>query len=209
MGAGDSLTAAGVNAVVSKIEDECTRRDVAALGWTAGVGDLVYASEFNDIRTKLIAINAVQCYCEGDGGIQTHEGGTALSLDADDVSVGNLIYWTEFDERDNDIDALDAQCAEVSCTCDGDCTECGCNTHACTCVGNCVSHCACFQLCTCIFVCSCNLVGKGPIFGCTCDGNCQCNSHCLTVCTCNKLCTCVDDCTSECGCNDVCTCEFD
>jgi len=210
MAAGDSITSAGLNAIISKIETECDtpRRDIAALGWTVTAGNLINATEFNDIRTKLIAINADHCYCEGDGNIEIHNGGTSKTITSTAVSAGSLIYYTDLSKRNADIDTLDAQCAQVSCTCDGDCTVCTCNTNVCTCNSHCSSVCSCNAYCICNFVCSCEFDGKVPVYACTCEGNCTCHTNCSSVCTCNKLCTCVDNCAIECNCNDVCTCEF-
>jgi hypothetical protein len=209
MGVGDGITAAGVSGMVAKIDEECTRRGIAGMSWVPNVGDLVYASEFNDIKTKNDAIDADHCYCEGDGDIETHNGGTTLVQSASAVSVGVLIYADDFTERDDDIDALAAQCAEVSCSCISDCSQCTCNTNVCTCNAHCSSVCTCNNYCICNFVCTCNIDGKVPSYACTCEGNCTCNTHCSSVCTCNKLCTCVSNCVTECTCNTQCTCEFD
>ena len=155
MAKGDQITASAINTMIGKINTEKTRRALGSPVSNVSLGNLIYASEFNAWRTANIGINAVHCYCQGDGTIETHSGGTTLSLTASAVSAGNNILWDDINERDNDIDSLAAQCAQVVCTC---------QTNI-----NCLNQCACLGLKPIVYCgdCGCNI-------NCTCDDHCTC-----------------------------------
>lgn len=196
------VTASDINTILNKIQGEASLR--GASDTTSDVAQNNEVQSANPFKTAVatnIAINADHCYCEADGGIEQHDGGTTLTLTASsgDFDVGDEILAVAINKIDTDINSLIAQVLTVQstygCSCD---YVCDCDDD-CTCVGNCTcysSNCTCVSAnCTCVSQ-SCSCDGQKI---CTCQGGggCGCNPYC----TCNYVCTCNYDCGNNCSCN--------
>ena len=178
---GNLITAAGINAIISKINTEENARGggLADLS-SVSVGDLILGQTFKDMITRNAAISALHCYCEADGAIESHSGCGAYSYSptatSGDHDAGDLITAANVNEIEADIDTLVA--------------ECDCDTNAC----NCDTYCNCFGYCNCQNYCPAYCNPNWKILECSCYWYCACNTHCL----CNKDCTC----------DFVCSCEY-
>ncbi len=215
---GSVITASDLNALVTKINNEDTRRGSASpVGSSATKGDEVGYVLGLDIETIMYGvINQHHCYCEADGGVEVHNGG----VDAPDttphaIDSGKIEMFRYYD---NDIDVMAAQC--------------DCDSFACSCVAqcSCQTFCNCESNCTCETACNCNSGNCSGQHLCSCDTNCTCNTDCLcdTLCLCNSHwfdmcgdewwhCICDADCPANCTCElnssfyceceDVCGCN--
>lgn len=187
IGADNEITAADINAIILKINNEKTVRGVGGGALPdVVVGNEIMAAEHDSYRIMNDNIDAVHCNCEADPAYEGHQGGVTLVQTAPDVAVGDEIRATHWSTLDDDADALVAQCdcdnEQDLCNCDNVCT----NQAQCSNNVNCTND----------WNCTCDLDGKnsvcGSVYVCTNNTVCGCNTACTNEanCTCDKDCNC-------------------
>jgi len=230
-----------IDTIIADINTEENLRSAGGTPYTdiAGVaaGGEIFLAKFIEMLDRNIEINAEHCYCQGQGSIETHNGGSGISLTASASDFG-------------------------SCSCN---TLCGCNTEGCSCEGVCTVdpgcgcdvQCPCNAHCDCETQCNCEVQGNieaadinkiiadrlalynqcnCDTYSCICETNdnwtgsptCGNNNHAqwcsqfTDCCANNKVCSnnvvCINQsvctnntvctCDNDCTCDDVCSCEY-
>ena len=144
---GMKVNASQISGIIALINNEENNR-------VMGLTDLNVVSQgakFDDpdqsgAVARLDLINAHHCYCESDVGIETHQGGTTLTLSSTTVSEGDKFYALDWDNISGDIVALSGQC-----DCDG---------YLCSCETRQVFTCTCNIDCNCYIDCGCYFDAK-------------------------------------------------
>jgi hypothetical protein len=212
IGKGEVITASDLNALVTKINNEDTRRGTSSpVLSSATKGDEVAYVLGLDIETIMYGIiNLHHCYCEADGGIAQHNGGVNAPDTTPHAIDQGVIEMFRYYDNDIDVMAAQCQCDGFVCTCDGNQSF-----SPCTCQVNCPCQ---SQGCSCNNMCDCQSMHCGVDFPCRCDCICECDPfcgcnngcQCVDQCSCDIDCSCDNDCTCDvdCTCDDVCNCEF-
>lgn len=219
--AGNYITASDISGIIAKINAEENTRSAGGSPYTdvsvVNAGDYITGVKFVEMINRNADINAEHCYCQGQGSIETHNGGAGIGITSStaDYDIGDSITAANINEIDADIDGLVAQCNcdSFACDCETYCNcfyNCGCNTvDSCPTNCTCDTRCVCYYNCTCDYnqqtTCGCNLFGC-PEFECLV---CTCNQR--NICTCEAQCNCQTncDCDTNCGCNRDCSCDYD
>jgi hypothetical protein len=229
----NKVLASDINTLIGNINTEENLRTTGGSGYTdlttVSVGNNVNMQSFIDTIDRNIEINAVHCYCQGQGSIETHNGGVPLSLTALKSDFGTCGCNLNCDCETYII-------CSFYCDCD---TNGGCGVDLC----GCDSFCGCDEVCTCEVQAGTKVIDDGGINKIVSDitslvAQCDCNSYACTCetyqyntgtptctnntyaqvcpeysdcCPNNKRCTnnavCINQ--SVCTNNTVCSCDYD
>ena len=156
---GSIITQADIAAIITIINNECTRRITGTTVTTPTQGSIMVASLPNSMVTNLKNINAIHTYSPG---VQIHNGGVPKVLAAQNFNfiAGTTIVYASTPPDMNDIQSdIAALAGQTQCT--NTQSTCGCN-------GQCANGCSCNYNSYCSQCCNYNS-------GCN---NCACNTVC-------------------------------